>query len=338
MKKNVTIRDVAAAAGVSPSAVTLAMSGREGLGRETRARILETAERLGYARRPTAPAGGRSTNIHYVIPRYLLDVDRANVPIYHELLMLSIEKNCRKNGYFMVVHYLGKEMEELDVVIRSIKEVEEDPRVIVQAADACRETVLRWTREVRKVVFLNKSFIKLQVDCVSSDGVGAVYAATDYLIQKGYTDIGHLKGRTYFKNLADRERGYLRCLEDHGMESAGTWLVHTSYEEAYRQVKQYLAQGERFCRALMCDGDRQAMGAIRAFKEAGIRVPEEIAVMGFDDLPMSARHDPPLSTCSVSWEEMARLAVQRVIEKTGDADENALKVCVGAIIRPRATT
>jgi DNA-binding LacI/PurR family transcriptional regulator len=337
MKKNVTIRDVAAAAGVSPSAVTLALNGREGVGQETRARILATAERMGYGRR-TPAAAGHSANIHYVIPRYLLNVDRASVPIYHDLLMLSLERNCRKRGYFMAVHYLGQEMEELDAVIRSIKEVEEDPLVIVQAADAGAETVARWTREAPKVVFLNQYFEKHQVDCVASDGMGAVYAATEYLIGRGYRQIGHLKGRAYFKNLADREEGYLRCLTDHGLASAGTWAVHTSYEEAYREVKQYLDEGERFCRALICDGDRQAMGAIRALKERGIRVPEDIAVMGFDDLPMSETHDPPLSTCAISWEEMARLAVQRVIEKTGEAGEHALKISVGAILRPRGTT
>lgn len=238
----------------------------------------------------------------------------------------------------MVVHYIGEQKEENEAILRYITSAEEDPMVIVQAADTSNEMALQWKRGVRKVVFLNKQFDELQVDCVASDGVGAVYSATAYLLSKGYRQIGHLKGKTYFKNLADREAGYLRCLQDHQLESAGTWIVHTSYEQAYQDVWKYLSEGTRFPRALICDGDRQAMGAIRALKEFGMRVPQEIAVMGYDDLPMSAQHEPPLSTCSISWEEMARLAVNRVIEKTGEDEEHNLKILVGAVLMPRATT
>lgn len=339
MRKRVTVRDVAGAAGVSPSAVVLALNGKPGLGPETRERILRTAEQMGYVRNAKGRAGGgKSRNVHYVLPRYLLDVDRANEPIYHELLMRSVEKYCRQNACFMVVHYLGDQPGEMEAVIANIRCAEDDPMVIVQAADIEDDTALRWKQEIRRVVFLNKHFEEIQVDCVASDGRGALYAATQYLLRCGYTEIGHLKGRTYFKNLEDRQEGYLRCLEHNRIKSAGTWLVHTSYDQAYREVIWYLQQGIRFPRALVCDGDRQAMGAIRAFREYGIRVPEDVAVMGFDDLPMSAHHEPPLSTCSISWDEMARLAVERVLDKTGGEDEYPLKICVGAILRQRETT
>lgn len=331
MKNKVTIRDVAKAAGVSPSAVTIALSGRNGVGEQTRERILQTAQKMGYGRTPARKPAAPSRSIHYVIPRYLLDVDRANVPVYHDLLMQSIEKNCRENGCFMVVHYLGQDPDEVDAVIRSIRSVEEDPMVIVQAADLKNDTVSHWVGAIPRVVFINKYFIKQQVDCVASDGTGIVYAATTYLISRGYTQIGFFYGRSYFKNLADRKEGYLRCLEDHGLQSAGIWQVHTSYEQAYQEVREYLRQGVVFPRAIVCVGDRQAIGAIRAFREAGLRVPEDIAVMGFDGLPLAAEHDPPLSTCSVSWEEMARIAVERVLEKTGGPGERNRKVLIGAI-------
>ena len=337
--KRVTVRDVAGAAGVSPSAVVLALNGKPGLGPDTRERILRTAEQMGYVRGGRGRGnGGRSRNVHYVLPRYLLDVDRASEPIYHDLLMSAVEKHCRKSGYFMVVHYLGDQPGEREAIIANIKSAEDNPMVIVQAADIEDETALRWKTEIRRVVFLNKHFEEIPVDSVASDGKAALYSATEYLLQCGYTEIGHLKGRTYFKNLEDRQEGYLRCLERNRIQSAGTWLVHTSYEQAYRDVWNYLQQGVRFPRAVVCDGDRQAMGAIRAFREYGIRVPDDVAVMGFDDLPMSAHHEPPLSTCSVSWDEMARLAVRRVLEKTGEEGEYPLKICVGAILRKRNTT
>ena len=338
VKNKVTIRDVAKAVGVSPSAVTIALSGKNGVSEQTKERILQTAQKMGYSRASAQPAVRRSRNIHYVIPRYLLEVDRANVPVYHDLLMQSIEKSCRENSCFMVVHYLGQDPDEVDAVIRSIRSVEDDPMVIVQAADLKNETVSQWIGAIPRVVFINKYFIKQQVDCVASDGIGIVYAATSYLIERGYSQIGFFYGRTYFKNLADRREGYLRCLEDHGMQSAGIWQVHTSYEQAYQEVRQYLQQGVVFPRAIVCVGDRQAIGAIRAFREAGLRVPEDIAVIGFDGLPLAAEHDPPLSTCSVTWEEMAQTAVERVLEKTGAPGERNRKVLIGAILQPGGTT
>lgn len=338
MKNKVTVRDVARAAGVSPSAVTIALSGKSGVGAQTRARILQVAQELGYSRESTHVPTGRSVHIHYVIPRYLLEVDRADVPIYHELLMQSIESCCRENGHFMVVHYLGQDPDEVEAVIRSIKDIEEDPMVVVQAADLRNDTVMRWVSEIRRVVFINKYFIKQQVDCVASDGTGIVYAATQYLIERGYQKIGFFDGRTYFKNLADRKEGYLRCLEDHGMQSAGIWQVHTSYEQAYQEVRQYLRQGVAFPRAIVCVGDRQAIAAIRALREVGVRIPEDIAIVGFDGLPMAAEQKPPLTTCSVSWEEMARLAVERVLEKTGQPEERNHKILVGATLQLGGTT
>lgn len=337
MSPKVTIRDVAREAGVSPSAVTIALNNKPGVSAQTRAHIAATAQRMGYTAGKSAKPLERNMNIHYVIPRYLLDVDPANVPVYHELLMQSIEKYCRANRCFMVVHYLRNSPDEVSHVIQAITQAEPSPMVIVQAADLTNETVSLWKTAISRVVFLNKNFIKQQVDSVSIDNEGAVYAAVNYLIDKGYEHIGYLEGRTYYKNLADRQEGYQRCLDDHNMKSAGTWVVHTSYEQAYLDVKAHLAQGVTFSRALMCSGDRQAMGVIRALVESGIRVPQDVAVMGFDDLPSSAAHNPPLSTCRTSWDEMAKLAVQRVLTKTGAANEHNIKYKVGAIICTRTS-
>ena len=222
----------------------------------------------------------------------------------------------------------------------TIRSSESDPTVIVQAADMGHELALRWHRTIPRVVFINKHFIKEQIDCVSVDNIGGSYLATSFLIDKGYTQIGHLKGRSFalFQNLQDRERGYLQALRDHNLEDAGTFLVHTSYQEAYEEMKQYLSQGVRFPRALVCDGDRQAMGVCRALLHYKIRIPEEVAVIGFDDLPGASENNPPLTTLRVSWEDMGRLAVERVLNKTIQPDGHCRKIHVGVTLVPRASS
>lgn len=129
-----------------PSAVTLALNGKAGVSEETRQRIQQIAQEMGYAKRRERPPLERR-NIHYVVARKFFREEEAHVPHFHNLLMQSLEKHCRENNCFMVLHYVGSNETDHDRVMELIAG-ERDPMVVLQAADMPDDLLRRWQEAV----------------------------------------------------------------------------------------------------------------------------------------------------------------------------------------------
>jgi LacI family transcriptional regulator len=178
----------------------------------------------------------------------------------------------------------------------------------------------RFYEKVRKfgvpLVLINPNIDYFDSDSVDTDNVYGAFRAVEYLIALGHRQIAFINGRTQTRHAAERLLGYRNALEKHDIPfssdlvSGGTsWQMETGYS-----AMSALLEKNRAISAVFAASDALAVGAISAVKQAGRRVPEDISVMGFDDMIIASHCQPPLSTVRVDRQEMGRAAVRRIVQ------------------------
>ena len=163
--------------------------------------------------------------------------------------------------------------------------------------------------------------------------------ATEYLLQKGHRNIGYLAGEFRIKPFRSRFSGYKTALEkaEIGVDEDKIIFLSPTMDQAYLDMKEYLGKYPKkdLPTAFFADNDIIALGAMKAMWECGIRIPEDVSVVGFDDLTYSSISHPPLTTLRVPKQEMGRIAVRRLRDMIRDGDGLHLKtqVCTDFIER-----
>ena len=148
----------------------------------------------------------------------------------------------------------------------------------------------------------------------------------------GHRSIGLVKGAVETRNFRLREEGFYAGLRSLGLDPdrAPVYSVDQTYHGAHRDMREILAGRPSLPTALLCANDIIASGCLKAFAEAGVVVPDDLSVVGFDDLPLSAVVDPPLTTIRVSKAQIGRMAVQLVVARVrGEAGLPSVKVLIG---------
>ena len=166
------------------------------------------------------------------------------------------------------------------------------------------------------VVLLDCYFENLPVDCVLINNVQGAYLATNYLIRTRKSQPGYLHSSYSIQNFEERADGFYKAIRAGGMSSSRS-IVHRlspSVEGAYGDMMELLEQGEDIADCYFADNDLIAAGAMRALKENGHRVPEDVAIIGFDDLPLCSYVEPALSTIRVPKQYMGEMAAKRLAE------------------------
>ena len=156
-------------------------------------------------------------------------------------------------------------------------------------------------------------------------------------IKKRRTQPGYLRSAYPIGNFDERADGFYKAIRVNGMSTAKS-LVHRltpSQEGAYADMKALLEAGEKPADCYFADNDHIAIGAITALKEAGYRIPEDVAVVGFDDIPLCEYLDPPLTTIEVPRHIMAQTAVGRLIEMVESKELHPVKIQIGVTLKKR---
>lgn len=162
--------------------------------------------------------------------------------------------------------------------------------------------------------------------------------AVEYLIQKGHKEIGYLRGSFRIKAFRSRAVGYGTAMQKANLpvKNENTVTLPTTLNGAYQEMLKYLQKKSKLPTAYFADNDMIALGAMKALQEMGYRVPEDVSLVGFDDLPFSEISSPALTTLRVPKQEMGKLAVRRVIDmikKDDDQVNTKIQVCTKFIER-----
>ena len=147
---------------------------------------------------------------------------------------------------------------------------------------------------------------------VTVDNLRAAHRAVTYLIERGRRRIGTITGPLDVQSAMDRLRGYRLALEEAGIAYDAGWVKEGDFEQAtgYEITRRWIESGESLPDALFCANDLMAAGALQALREGGVRVPEDVALLGFDDLPLASQLKPPLTTVAQPIREMSEAAVR----------------------------
>ncbi len=199
-----------------------------------------------------------------------------------------------------------------------LQELCSDPSsaLLVLATELEETEARRFEEAISPVVMLDNWYEKLHFNSVLIDNVDSASRAVRYLIEKGHRKIGHLKGSYGINNFSYREEGYARALRECGLpvDPEYTFALTPSMEGAYADMSSILQREPELPTAFFADNDMIALGAVRALQQNGYSVPEDVSVVGFDDLPFCAISSPPLTTIQVYNRELGCAAVRRLME------------------------
>jgi LacI family transcriptional regulator len=313
----VTLRDVARVAGVHPATVSRALNEetRALVNKETARRVLEAAETLGY--QPNPIARGLKTNRSYTIGVLIPDLTN---PLFPPILR-GIEDRLETDGYTPLIANTDNdpERELLDMQAMRARQVDG-----IIAATARRDHRLHdaLIDAGVELVLVNRRQEDLPVSSATADDRVGMRLAVEHLVALGHTRIAHLSGPLDYSTGLDRHDSFHETMRAAGLEpDPALVLVAEAFTEA---------EGARLCGQLLAEGgdvtaiaaanDLLALGCYDVFAERGVRCPEEVAVVGFNDMPFAARFQPPLTTIHIPHYEIGKAAAHLMLERLQDGD------------------
>lgn len=308
-KKKITIKDIARLAGVHPSSVSRVINGNKGVGKETERRIKELIELVGYypdaraqslsKRRAGAIAvvTPRANKYFFSMPFYpILTHGVADVVQGAEIALIL--ETAEKDSY---VKLFRRNMVDGVIIVGPTFN---DPRII------------ELLNSGYPFVLAGKYSPHVQVSSVMMDNVGGAKIATEHLIKLGYRDIGYIGGPLSYYPGQERFEGFRQAMLENGVPINEEWVIELESSDPLvaRKAVYGLLKQKRRPRALFVYGDMAALSVIRSAKDLGLRVPEDLAVVGFDDIPFARFMDPPLTTVRQPIYEMGREAATILLE------------------------
>ena len=299
------IREVAAAAGVSISAASLALNGKPGVSATKRARVMQMVQELGYVR--TAARAPTQTHVLGVLMESL-SIPAAHDRFYAEILA-GIEDAAQRLGYRLLLHLYRRGVDPIDD-IRALMGRDIEGLIIATGGDVTDELVARIAHGPTPLVLV-ENYVTDGVHAVIADNVTAGLEVTNYLLDLGHRRIGALPGPLKYKTLIDRLRGHTIALLERGVQISTTLQPVPATgqpRKGYFQMQQLLALGEPPT-AVFAVSDKTAFGAMEAIKDAGLRIPDDISIAAIDDVSESQYASPPLTTYHVPKRALGEAAI-----------------------------
>ncbi|MFA5089140.1 MAG: LacI family DNA-binding transcriptional regulator [Candidatus Omnitrophota bacterium] len=327
-----TIFDVAKSAGVSPSAVSNVLNNKPGarINEKTRQRILKAARELNY--QPNFAARSfvlqKSFNIGIVVCRSNEYSPFLNFSFAYHILQ-GIQDVIKDHFYNMPL-FLTTNLKEFDYkTLFEKKRV--DGLILVQTVNSDLQ-ILEADRNIREypIIATNNHLEGGQVHYVDVDNQSGIFQAMDHLVKLGYRRIGFINGTLDQSNFVERGGAYKLALENHGFR-LDSELIYENPPD-YAQVADKWSASGKYPEAIIAANDGIAIGIIKALNDCGLSVPEDIAVVGFDDVETAAHFHPPLTTVRQPMDKIGSIAAEEIIKML--KDKNRLRKQVQAIVRP----
>lgn len=323
-----TIKEIAAIANVSVATVSRALQRPEVVSEATRQRIHEVVKRLGYT--PNALARNLRTARTRLIVALLPDITN---PFFSEVIR-GIEQVAHESGYSVL---LGETQSSL------VREQAYADMVAARQADG----IITMSHRVPKIPIQGRlpvvnacEYVKdRQISSVYVDNVAAAGAAVDYLVTLGHRDIAFIAGPRSSPICVDREQGYRLALKrakipaDAALSASGDFSI----EAGERAIELLLSQRRSFT-AVFCANDEMAIGAMRALSSHGLRIPQDVSVVGFDDIRFARYTTPALTTVAQPKNALGREAMAMMIELLADPQVPPRKRVLSADLVVRGST
>lgn len=325
MVKKVTIKDIARMANVSHTTVSRALNDKSRIHPQTKEKILSLARELNY--QPNFFARSLVTKRTKILGLVITTI--AN-PFYTELAQ-GIEMTARSLGYNIILCSTNYELSTEKKYIEMLRSKGVDG-IIFTSAHIGDSNIIALAEEGFPMILLNRrtyhSTVREKVDYVGVDNIWGGYLAVEHLIRLGHERIGIIGGSSESSVGFERLEGGKKALTAYGLEVREDYFLEGDFlkESGYQGGKRFLRM-EKPPTAIFTTNDYMALGTYQAIVEEGVRIPEEIALIGFNDIEFSSMRGIELTTIGQKKYEMGALAVKRLVERIeGDRTESPIEI------------
>lgn len=329
MAKKLTIQDIARLAGVSHSTVSRVLNKKPDVDVTTRERVLQVMQEQGYVPNLAAAqlAGGRSQILGVLVPSlawpFIPDIMQGVVgaslhwPLIPEI-MRGVTEFIGETSYELLLYSISRHKDHRDVINRILATQLVSGLLAILPGEAADDLMRAHEQELPLVVIDDQGVVN-GLPWVGTDNRYGAYLAVKHLIGLGHRRIGHIRG--LFACSEERYQGYCDALREAGLPLDPALVLQGDFEIASGQAcaRVFFAMPERPT-AIFVGNDQMAYGVLAAAEQRGVRVPHDVAVVGFDDIPLSAHIRPALTTVRQPFFEMGQCAAELLLSL---ADPNA---------------
>lgn len=334
MTKTIDINYIARLAGVSRSTVSRVLTNHKNVKRETALKVREAMLHCNY--RPNVMARGLATGRMNIIALVVSDITS---PFYSELVAI-ISACLREKGYLVSLYNLGNDAGNEADYLKTLFEYGFAGIII---ADARNEPsfgeILKFAR--CPVVLLNRHIATVtDYDAIMNDNFLGGYIAAKHLLELGHRDIAMLTGPRKSTSSIDRHRGYVQALEEHGVTPAKNLVAEGNLrcESGHGYVSMLFSDNARRASAIFAGNDLMAIGVMSRCRELGIRIPEDISLVGFDDIPLAGTAVINLTTVQQPYAQMGQLVSEQILSRINNDNSARQRVTLVPRLIVRGTT
>ena len=326
----VNIRKISDITGFSPATVSNALNHKRGVNAETASRIIQVAKEMGYTEE------SRISRVKFVMFKKYGNVVE-DTPFF-PLMIAGVEEECRTCGMEMTIVNLDRRQPDFDELLAGICN-DRTSAIILLGTELEDEDIDLIRKLPFPYVVIDYWKEDMTFDSVLINNADSARMATEYLLSKGHRKIGYIAGNFRIKPFRSRFAGFKTALDKAGIGVDENLIVRVTptMDQAYLDMKGYLEKTprEKLPTAFFADNDIIALGVMKAVWESGLRIPDDISMVAFDDLTFSSICNPPLTTLRVPKQDMGRVAVRRIRDMIRDGEGLHLKtqVCTDFVER-----
>jgi Transcriptional regulators len=318
----VGIKQICDITGFSAATVSNALNKKKGVNQKTSEEVFRVAREIGYL------SGIAISKIKLVIfKKNGLIID--DTPFF-SLLINGFEQECRLTGYEMVIGNLDARMPDYKEQVKQMLN-EPETAIVLLGTELSTEDISLYHGAVCPLLLLDYWSFDMEFSGVMINNADSARMAVNYLYSKGHREIGYLKGSFRILGFEQRQSGYYSAIRENRIQPNPEYMIELSptMNGAYKDMLHYLDTKQKLPTAFFADNDVIALGAMKALQERGYHIPQDISIIGFDDLPFCEISSPRLTSLRVPKQEMGRLAVRKMIEmmKEEDGVRTKIQVC-----------
>jgi LacI family transcriptional regulator len=336
-RKRSTLSDVARFAGVSLTTASMGLAGNPRVALATKEKVRSAAERLGYV----PHSAGRALRMQRVGAIAVVVPHSTHHVFSHPVLMSLMEgiASVAKEHDLMTILSTALNDEDEESAYLQIAQGRRADGVIVAAAAAADTHAIQLARSGYPITVVGQTPLMSDVSTVGIDDVGGAYRATKHLVDvHGAKRIAHISGPLGHQSAIDKRQGYLAALADSGLAVDPRLQFEGDYGEASGvEAGRALLSLLRSCDALFSANDQMALGALQVFGEAGIDIPGDLLMVGYDDHPVVRYTRPSLTTVTADMVQVGVIAAQTLIETLDQPERTATHITLPTQLILRAS-
>ena len=328
-----TIDDIARLANTSKSTVSRILSGNEKVNKNTRDKVLQVIDEYSYRPNSVARslANGKMDVVSVIVPNL-------QNPFYSSVVWY-IERELYNNGYHMFLYCSNNDTEKERMCLEITRQNNFAGIIIISPMG--KEYLKQADSGLKRpIILLNRYLENFPGDILTVNNFEAAYTATKYLIELGHRKLAVLSAETSAYTHSERVQGFLKALSESGISCQDKYkfIGDLSFEGCYEIGEQIISMGRDMPTAVFCTSDMMAIGMMQTLKLSGVRIPEDISVIGFDDIPTAQFAGIDLTTIRQPYEQIGVQAVHMLIHRIRNIEAPRCQITLNCELIKRHST